>query len=501
MHRPFQSLLLGLALLTAIMTGCSGVAPASLPANAAGQTNFRSKCVPLPAQTGDNPFDDRPAQRITHIKNKGNVALDDSRGDLNTNRDSARLAHSSARVIDLYFTKLRRDGFGLWSGCYGGPRNQKPQMESVVDYYPGNGFLDFITRKPFAGWQSDLLYVLYNRWFDISEEAVFHEWTHALVDNTIGLCGQDSVDCHGNGEWGETGALYESLAEVFAFLVSGRSEMGVGATKRSLANPPAYGGADHADSYFRTPGRPVCDEKNTYCEKYKNAGIPDKAAYLMVNGGQDVLPPVRGLGREKVARIYFHALNPDYLSNNADFNSFAGGILAACGNLSKDTQRTGIDADDCTQVKTAFTVVGMLLMSPAGTSESPGSTAGTPEPEAALQPSATPTVRILPTSTPQTELLQQVSCKDVRALLNINNLTRWPIKMVELKCTGHPQKYNIIYPQAVLEPGEKWSVTWIDYLPCTIELAREGKPAVHLTLPVPAKGYCYQVTLRESDFR
>lgn len=498
MPRPTRLPMLILVLFAAAIAGCTGASTAVSPSPADAKSEWRSDCVPLSLQTSVRSFDSRPAQRLTYIKDyKGNVALDDGIPDLETKNDSARMAHSAARVIDLYFAQLRRDGFGAWSGCYGSPEKQKPQMESVVGYYPGNGFRDFFQRKPFAGWQGD--YVLYNRWFDISEEAVFHEWTHALVDNTIGLCGQDSAECHGSGEWGETGALYESAADVFAFVASGRFEMGVGDSKRSMANPSAFGGADDTAHYYRFQGQPACDERNHFCEKYKNAGIPDRAAHLMATGSAGVTPPIKPLGRQKVGKIYFHALNPKpggYLTRNADFTSFATGVVNACDNLALDTTKTGISRDDCLQVKAAFTVVGML---PKYAMETAPVATAAPRPAAATIPPA-PTARVLPTSTPTPSLLQRVPCKTVRGRLNVDNLTRWSVRMTDWICTGDP-KYLIGYEDNVLEPGDEWSLGNFAYEPCTLKLVVEGKAALPLTLPVLAEGYCHQITIRESDFR
>jgi Zn-dependent metalloprotease len=87
---------------------------------------------------------------------------------------------------------------------------------------------------------------------------------------------------------------------------------------------------------------------------YKNAGINNKAVYLMTDGATFNGKTVKGLGIAKVARIYYEAETHLLASSSTYFDLYYA-VKQACNNLVGH----GINAQDCDQVRAALDAVQM----------------------------------------------------------------------------------------------------------------------------------------------
>jgi hypothetical protein len=102
---------------------------------------------------------------------------------------------------------------------------------------------------------------------------------------------------------------------------------------------------------------------------HTNSGIPNKAAYLMINGGTFHDVTVQGLGRTKVARIYYDVLVNHRLTSTAQFIDLRYGALEAASAI------YGSSSQEYQSVSAAFDAVGIVnpppipsLVSPANAS-------------------------------------------------------------------------------------------------------------------------------------
>ncbi|MBX2796988.1 MAG: M4 family metallopeptidase [Myxococcales bacterium] len=166
---------------------------------------------------------------------------------------------------------------------------------------------------------------------------------------------------------GQSGALDESFADVFASLVDGNWLIGEdlsGGAIRSLANPPAFGDPDHMQASLsgdgaglRSTANPNGD--NDWGNVHTNSGIPNKAAFLVTVGGVHNGYVVEGLGRDKAQHLY-HAVHTGMLDGDASFvdarNALVGAAVfwGAVGWF-------GFDEDDYCEVGKAFASVGVAV--------------------------------------------------------------------------------------------------------------------------------------------
>ncbi|SJZ67944.1 M4 family metallopeptidase, partial [Garciella nitratireducens] len=139
-------------------------------------------------------------------------------------------------------------------------------------------------------------------------DVVGHEMTHGVI--------QHSADLYYHNQ---SGALNESIADVFGVLISTYDKYNVasggnwkfneqdwvvgddiytpnipGDALRSLSNPTLYGQPDHMNNYRNLPDTENGDNGGVHI----NSGIPNKAAYLIA----------KEIGMKKTAQIYYWAL-------------------------------------------------------------------------------------------------------------------------------------------------------------------------------------------------
>jgi len=185
--------------------------------------------------------------------------------------------------------------------------------------------------------------------FSRALDVVAHEWTHAVTEYSAGL-------------WylHQSGALNESYSDVFGVMVDPDWLMGEdlyisGGAMRSLENPPVYGDPDHWDEYLYLPVEVDAGGVHT------NSGIPNKAAWLIANGGThpDSLISVTGIDRTKTEQIYYRTLT-QYLTPTSRFLDAAFASIQACRDLiGEDFGDGAITSTHCDSVQNGFAAVGL----------------------------------------------------------------------------------------------------------------------------------------------
>lgn len=192
---------------------------------------------------------------------------------------------------------------------------------------------------------------------NVLNDVFAHEFTHGIIHFTADLQYQD-----------QQGALNESIADVFGAMVDtgdwlqGEDD---GTASRSLANPPLFGDPDHmlparsGDTNGLRPMPPtnVRNAANDWGGVHINSGIPNKAAFLLGNGGTHNGFGIRQLGRAKVQRLWYDVLITR-LGPSSQFNDFRNEAV----NLAREYWRQGLydfSSTDICDVINAFASVGL----------------------------------------------------------------------------------------------------------------------------------------------
>ncbi len=494
MDRNLSRLSLGLV-CTALMLVALGCSKSN---NTLQSNMYRQFC----AKPG-TAFDSRPARRQTFIgfDRKQRLEMDDGIQDEDTDDTYARAAHYYAREADDFFVQLRLEGFGDWSGCYDEFNTQTPIMKSGVQ--PGRTDIS-------TGWQLDHV-VYYKQDEAILPQAAYHEWAHGLIFSTVKWNSPSPSSCGDGCLPGQTDALFESVPDVFAAVRSGRYEMGSDQSRRSMADPQAYGDPDTFGAYVLTNLGPLCHRPDVFC-KYQNAGIPNKAAYLMIEGtlnnpvDRERYGDLQALGKDKVARIYFHALQPEFLGPTPTFQDFANGVVNACLDLSKPDAayrskpqvKVAISAADCINVAAAFQAVRMLQSSAIIRATVPHEPTVAPTPEVTKAPP--------PTVTPVQPLVQRLQWQSERGSdLRVFNHTQRLITIHELKCRITSEKAAWArWEDDDIEPGQESEVLyriWANNSDCQLDILSEGVSPLRVLLGDYVANTYFEVHVRETDLK
>jgi hypothetical protein len=180
-----------------------------------------------------------------------------------------------------------------------------------------------------------------------------HEFTHGVTDSSAEFVYLK-----------QSGALHESYSDVFAAMVDTANwtigENGLGGAFRDLANPAAFGQPDHMSGLVELQlGQwPDCSPTGNDCGfVHTNSGIPNKAAYLIAQGGTHHGLTIHGIGREKTQRLYYDVLTTR-LTSNAQFMDARDATVKkareyALGSL------YGFTFNDLCNVTNAFASVGL----------------------------------------------------------------------------------------------------------------------------------------------
>lgn len=136
--------------------------------------------------------------------------------------------------------------------------------------------------------------------YAISQDIVAHEFTHAVTEHT-----KDFVYSN------ESGAINESYSDVFGEMTEGDHPdwlMGTtlpGGPMRDLRHPSAIGNGAQPSVYHDALWHPLAsdpDDGNDYGGVHTNSGVPNRAAYLLIDGNGPLAPdpdPVLGIGAIK----------------------------------------------------------------------------------------------------------------------------------------------------------------------------------------------------------
>jgi len=182
-------------------------------------------------------------------------------------------------------------------------------------------------------------------------DVIAHELTHGLTSYTSQL-----------GDGNESGALNESFSDVIGTSVeffyepagSGAQHADyfigediVSSALRSMANPQAYGHPDHYSK--RLVG--------SKAEVHKNAGIPNHAFYLAIEGGTNRTSGLRvtGVGaanRDQIEKVFYRAF-VSKLTSRATFHS------ARVATIQSAREQYGNDSAAVRAVTEAWTAVGV----------------------------------------------------------------------------------------------------------------------------------------------
>lgn len=159
------------------------------------------------------------------------------------------------------------------------------------------------------------------RSYAVARDIVAHEIFHGVIESTARL-----------DYFGESGALNESYADIFAILISNRHEPdvgrwswqigedldGTGLPVRDFADPTRFNQPAHMDDYRDLPLTSAGDWGGVHT----NSGIHNKAAYNLLNAREDgasVLDP------ETVAKLFYLALT-EQLSRTSGFSDSRRGV-------------------------------------------------------------------------------------------------------------------------------------------------------------------------------
>ena len=245
--------------------------------------------------------------------------------------------YNAGKVIDFYknlFNRNSLDGKGMAIKSfthYGHKYNNAFWSGYEMVYGDGDGYM-------FTYLSGDL-------------DIVGHEMTHGIISNTANLQYRN-----------ESGALNESIADVFGVLISTYDKYNVasggswrfsaadwvigddvytpyiaGDALRSLSKPTLYGQPDNMINYKYYPDT----EAGDFGGVHVNSGIPNKAAYLIANS----------IGMEKTARIYYRAL-VNYMTPYTDFGQAKSCLMQAATDLYGENEAIAIN--------NAFNSVGIV---------------------------------------------------------------------------------------------------------------------------------------------
>lgn len=201
------------------------------------------------------------------------------------------------------WTGINGAGEGVKNHVHHGETNNASQLNGVLSYGDGDG-------------------TSYRPW--VSVDVVAHEYTHAVVERTARLV-----------YIAQSGALNESFADIFGTAVEFNTgirpdyligeDVGIYRPLRSMANPPLYNQPDHLSRYVNS----TLDKAGDYGGVHTNSGIPNKAFYLLAEGGTH---PISGVTVPRITRpaaewIYFRALRR--LTPTATFSQARAAVLSA----------------------------------------------------------------------------------------------------------------------------------------------------------------------------
>ncbi|MBK8270555.1 MAG: M4 family metallopeptidase [Planctomycetes bacterium] len=184
-----------------------------------------------------------------------------------------------------------------------------------------------------------------------TQDIFFHEYVHALTRWTAGL--PNSM---------QGGALNEHYADFFAAIVEGNWLIGEGSargTLRDMGNPPAFGDHDHMTIGIGFRNLPNDNNgNNDNGGVHTNAGIPNKAAFLLTNGGTHNGITVTGIGREKAMRLFYYVLT-GRLGSGSQFADSRNATVSLAREWALNNNVNGFNMGDVCNIINAYASVGI----------------------------------------------------------------------------------------------------------------------------------------------
>ncbi|MEU6644373.1 M4 family metallopeptidase [Saccharomonospora sp. NPDC046836] len=206
-----------------------------------------------------------------------------------------------------------------------------------------------------AFWNGNGIYL--GNGFARADDVVAHELAHGVTERTANL-----------SYWYQSGAISESMSDVFGELVDLTNNRDAGPSRpwllgedaptgalRSMADPGVYDAPDRMTSpYYHAPTWSQNDFDNGGV--HDNSGVGNKAAYLISEPGTRTFngQTISGLGYTKAAKIYYRALT--MLTSGADYLDLYGVLPQACTNL---VGSGAVSSADCAEVSKAVTATEM----------------------------------------------------------------------------------------------------------------------------------------------
>lgn len=250
----------------------------------------------------------------------------------NTDGDPGMLARSEGGAVSsVTDVNLAYEFFGDTYDFY--------QSEHGRDSIDGNGSILSATVRfcppdfpecpfPNAFWDGSRMY--FGEGFAAADDVVAHELTHGVTERTSDLI-----------YFSQSGALNESFSDVWGEIIDqgngagtdtpgvkwlmGEDVPGFGAL-RNMANPPQFGDPDTTCS----PNWSTDPLDNLGV--HSNSGINNKLAFLLVDGGSFNGRTVTGMGRSKVADLYYE-VQTRLITSGASFLDLYGALTQAAINL------------------------------------------------------------------------------------------------------------------------------------------------------------------------
>lgn len=284
----------------------------------------------------------------------GKLVLQDANTLVDPIDQDAIRAHEFARqTYDFFFQMFGRDSFDDTDG----PQGPKGGGELV-------SFVRFGSEEN-AYWDPQRSATIYGPGFAMALDIAAHEWTHAVTDRQAGLVYQ-----------GESGALNEFFSDLFGAVVEGNWHIGEALPKfQPPARPLRDMGDPHNGGFDRNQrfspinrGQPdqmseAVRDTHLICSStldilngcvHFNSGIWNKVGFLAAEGGVHGGQTVAGMGREKVARIFYSTLLR--LTSTAKFTDAAQVSQGVCSDMAKQGSH-GVEQRDCAELVKALRAV------------------------------------------------------------------------------------------------------------------------------------------------
>ena len=290
----------------------------------------------------DLPFDlHREIYDANHTFNfPGTLVLEEDDGKYPTNDTDVNQAYDYlGDTYDYFFDSFGRDSYN----DAGAP------LAATVHYGLNWGN---------AGWLgSPFNHMIFGDNFTV-DDVTGHEVSHGITEYTANLIYRN-----------QSGALNESFSDIFGEIIDqingsgndnssvkwlmGEDIPGIGAI-RDMSNPPAFGDPDRVSDYDCT----TLDDGGVHT----NSGIPNKAAFLMVDGGSFNGQTVTGIGRVKTGLVQYRTLSV-YLGASSGFVQYYNAMKSACSDLVLSGDLT---AGNCQQVNKALLAVELNMAPDCG---------------------------------------------------------------------------------------------------------------------------------------